>query len=111
MAATHRRISGGCEFLGEMMAWNANRPYCVIDDGWQTKKKAELGQWSATRPSFSPPNLTSIARTGCGMKKRGVRPGIWMRPLIDEIKAWPEEWHLKRDAKILDPTLPDVRRS
>src|SRR6185369_15223702 len=64
----------------------------------------------ATRPSFSSPNLTSMSELAAGMKKCLVRPGIWMRPLIDEIKAWPEEWHLKRDAKILDPTLPEVKK-
>src|SRR4051812_1067260 len=43
------------------------------------------------------------------MQRCGVRPGIWMRPLIDEIAAWPAAWRLSRNAKLLDPTLPDVK--
>jgi len=41
------------------MAWNANRPYCVIDDGWQTKKKAEWAS-GAPRDEFQSAKFTSM---------------------------------------------------
>lgn len=92
------------ELLGELTSGLSNRPFCVIDDGWQVQAKAPLGQWSATRPSFIP-----MDELAAGMKQRGVRPGIWMRPLIDEIRAWPDSWRLSRDRNYLDPTLPEVK--
>lgn len=91
--------------LSELAGDNPNRPYSVIDDGWQTKSAADLGQWSATRAPFG-----SMPELAAAMASKGVRPGIWMRPLIDEIKAWPEEWHMTRSPKFLDPTRPEVKQ-
>ncbi|MEA2735192.1 MAG: alpha-galactosidase [Humisphaera sp.] len=93
------------EVLAELSTSKTNRPYCVIDDGWQTKEKVDGGQWSATRPTFG-----SMSELAASMKKLNVRPGIWMRPLIDEIKAWPDSWHMSRDRNLLDPTLPEVKQ-
>ena len=89
--------------LAELTAGLPNRPYCVIDDGWQTKSPTALGQWSETRPPFS-----SMAELAAQMKALDVRPGLWMRPLLDEINAWPAEWRLSRRQDVLDPTRPEV---
>ncbi|MDB5325018.1 MAG: glycoside hydrolase clan, partial [Phycisphaerales bacterium] len=91
------------QLLSELAAGLPNRPYCVIDDGWQTKTKCALGQWSETRAPFD-----CMADLAAKMKAQNVRPGIWMRPLIDEIKAWPAEWHLAHRHGTLDPTRQEV---
>jgi len=91
--------------LSELASSKTNRPYCVIDDGWQTKEKAKEGQWSATRPTFG-----FMSELAAEMKKRNVRPGIWMRPLVDETKSWPQPWHMSRDRNLLDPTILEVKQ-
>jgi alpha-galactosidase len=40
------------------------------------------------------------------MKSEEIRPGIWIRPLLNS--APPESWRLTRDTAYLDPTIPDV---
>ncbi|MBR4000525.1 MAG: hypothetical protein IKI93_19530, partial [Clostridia bacterium] len=45
------------------------------------------------------------------MRKSGVRPGIWVRYLIDthhEIKEAAPEWYLEREPIFLDPSVPEV---
>jgi alpha-galactosidase len=93
------------QLFAELAAGISNRPYCVIDDGWQIKDPVDAGQWSASRSSFG-----SMSELAVNMSNAGVRPGIWMRPLIDEINAWPQEWHLSRDHKMLDPTRSEVKQ-
>ena len=44
------------------------------------------------------------------MREAGVRPGIWVRYLIDsrhEIKGAEPHWYLERDPKYLDPSVPE----
>lgn len=90
--------------LGELTDGVANRPYCVVDDGWQTQTpKAPGGQWASTRPTFGP-----MADLAAKMKRENVRPGLWVRPLLDELRTWPDAWHLARDGNVLDPSRPEV---
>jgi alpha-galactosidase len=82
------------------LASNAdNRPYMVIDDGWSPF--ATAGQWSRGNERF--PDMAGLASD---MKRIGVRPGIWIRPLLTRDQT-PESWRIaKRQA--LDPTVPEV---
>ena len=91
------------DLLSELAGDQPNRPYCVIDDGWQAKEKLEQGEWSEARPSFG-----SMQELAASMAQRRVRPGIWMRPLIDSHGAWPAEWKLSHRDRVLDPTRPEV---
>jgi len=52
----------------------SNRPWMVIDDGWAPN--ATAGPWRRGNSKF--PDMPKLASD---MKKMGVRPGIWMRPL------------------------------
>ncbi|MFW5829606.1 MAG: hypothetical protein ACOCXA_05030, partial [Planctomycetota bacterium] len=64
-------------------AWagdTSNRPYMLIDDGWQVAHcdgRYNGGPWHAHNRNFD--NMADLAR---GMRQRGVRPGIWYRPLV-----------------------------
>lgn len=75
------------------------RPFVVIDDGWQDKKRF--------------PDLKDLAGR---IRGRGLRPGIWIRPLRAPADANPS--HLLPDARFgpdvhhanlaWDPTIPEA---
>ena len=87
-----------------------NRPFMVIDDGWQPN--ATAGPWSHGNARF--PNMAQLAEN---MRGIGVQPGLWMRPLFTKEKI-PQDWRLKspnaaraygaRQAYTIDPTVPEV---
>jgi len=84
-----------------------NRPFAVVDDGWQIKgKQAGREPWSEINPHFS--GTLTVAGFAESIRSQGARPGIWVRPL-QAFPEQPENWRLARDAKCLDPTMPEVR--
>ena len=84
----------------------ANRPFAVIDDGWQPgggHDKPGAGVWDRGNEKF--PDLPGLAAE---VRRAGARPGIWIRPL----QASPDTaatWRLSRERDTLDPTVPEVR--
>jgi len=80
-----------------------NRPFMVIDDGWSPVNTA--GPWDRGNARF--PDMPALA---AAMKKSGVRPGIWVRPLCTSA-ALPESARLRPRANsrtsLLDPTIPE----
>ena len=81
-----------------------NIPYMVIDDGWQ--KHMTDGPWDVLNEKFH--DMKALADD---MRKKGARPGIWVRYLIDEHKEIPEvkpEWYIEHNEKVLDPSVPEV---
>jgi len=90
----------------ELSPAGANRPFAVIDDGWQPGRgvdRAGTGTWDRGNDKF--PDMASLA---AAIRKTGARPGIWIRPLQAPADA-PDRWRLPRDRNILDPTMPEVR--
>ncbi|MBQ0109254.1 MAG: alpha-galactosidase [Clostridiales bacterium] len=81
-----------------------NRPFMVIDDGWQVKNCA--GPWEPNE------KYEDMAKVAEDMKKIGVRPGIWVRLLHDsEVEKAHPEWLLAANQygeKHLDPSIPEV---
>ena len=63
-------------FLADIASDHKNRPYCVIDAGWTPGSDCPGGPWNAGDAKRFP-DMPGLA---ADMKKRGVRPGIWMRP-------------------------------
>ncbi|HEY9461838.1 MAG TPA: hypothetical protein VIR54_02055, partial [Vicinamibacterales bacterium] len=85
----------------------ANRPYVVIDDGWQPQRSASragVGTWDHGNEKFG-----DMARVAANIKEAGARPGIWIRPLQAPVDA-PDTWRLPRDRAFLDPTVPEARQ-
>ena len=87
-----------------------NKPFMLIDDGWEPNRLA--GPWSRGNASF--PDMPQLARD---MRRIGVQPGIWVRPLLlkdEAAKGWrlqsPNAAHAyaKEQAYTLDPTIPEV---
>ncbi len=84
---------------------DANRPFAVIDDGWQPERGERAhppGVWDRGNEKF--PDLPGLAAE---IRRIGARPGIWIRPLLAPAGA-PGAWRLARDRTALDPTAPGV---
>ena len=87
-----------------------NRPFMVIDDGWQPN--ATAGPWSHGNTKF--PDMAQLAST---MRQVGTQPGLWMRPLFTKEEI-PAGWRLtspgsvreysKHQAYTIDPTVPEA---
>ena len=91
-------------------AEGSNRPFMVIDDGWQ------LCRWPGFNGGPWVPNerFGDMAELAAAMRETGVRPGIWTRPLLTcaadaASLAFPDRglgpdamW----DGVILDPSRP-----
>jgi alpha-galactosidase len=95
------------QHIVELSPSDANRPFAVIDDGWQLDRgqvRTGVGTWDRGNEKF--PDMPGLAEE---IRRIGARPGIWIRPLLAPADA-PDRWRLARDRAILDPTVPDVRQ-
>jgi alpha-galactosidase len=102
--------------IGELAPNIPNRPFMVIDDGWQESRHSRNGEpwpwnggpWEQATAQFG--DMKSVARE---MKERGVRPGIWFRPLLSQLDV-PQSWRFAPRAQNLaeglplDPSVPEV---
>ena len=89
----------------ELSPAGGNRPFSVIDDGWQPGGGKDLpgaGVWDRGNAKF--PDLPGLASD---VRAAGARPGIWIRPLQAAADT-PTGWRLSRDPGTLDPTVPDA---
>ena len=94
------------QHIVELSPADANRPFAVIDDGWQPDRGAGgtgVGTWDHGNEKF--PDMPGLAGE---IRRAGARPGIWIRPLLAPADA-PDTWRLPRDRTVLDPTVPEVR--
>ncbi len=99
--------------LADLSGGHVNRPFQVIDDGWQLAGAntgcCSGGPWHYGNEGF--PDMPGLASR---LKAMGVRPGVWMRPLLTHERGL-ESWALKRPrgadgaGLLLDPTIPEVR--
>ncbi|MBP8274120.1 MAG: alpha-galactosidase [Acidobacteria bacterium] len=99
-------VLADAQHVVELSPTGGNRPFAVIDDGWQPvrgKDKADVGMWNRGNEKF--PDMPGLA---ADVKRAGARPGIWIRPL-QATAATPDAWRLPRDKQFIDPTVPDVR--
>lgn len=95
-------IEQDSDLIAQWAPPSPNRPFMVIDDGWSLTNTA--GPWEHGNARF--PDMPDLAAS---MKRRGVRPGIWMRPLYTTAPV-PPHARLRPDQSgkaILDPTVPE----
>ena len=84
---------------------DANRPFAVIDDGWQpehSERNPLVGIWDRGNERFA--DLPGLA---ADVRRIGAVPGIWIRPLLAPADA-PDAWRLPREHGVLDPSVPEV---
>lgn len=100
-------VMGDAHHIVDLAPPGANRPFAVIDDGWQPvrgKDKADVGLWDRGNEKF--PDMPGLA---ADIARAGARPGIWIRPLLAPADA-PDSSRLPRARTILDPSIPEVRQ-
>ncbi len=87
----------------EMAEGIENRPFMVVDDGWQLNECA--GPWE---PNEKFKDMKLLADE---MRKAGVRPGLWIRLLKNEDPSIPEDMKILRNGEreYLDPTDDRVK--
>ncbi len=86
--------------ISDLSPDSGNRPYSVIDDGWS---QGGLGHG----PWYGNEKFGDMGEMAARLKKMGVRPGIWFRPLTT-LEGQPDGWRLSRDRHYLDPTVPEA---
>jgi len=96
------------DVMAELAGAEKNRPWMVLDMGYEADRE---GAGPAARTNAGFPDMAALA---AGMKKRGVRPGIWRRLLLTTDKV-PESLRLKGKQAagglgapyfVLDPSEP-----
>lgn len=92
-------------YLASLTEGLTNRPFMVIDDGWQSEHSEVYngGPWRAGNADYG-----DMGQLAADMKKYDVRPGIWFRPLFDRSEGIPRKWRLMRNAQVLDISVPEV---
>lgn len=95
-------ILGSTRSMVELATDTGNRPFSVIDDGW------ELGA------DFKKPNAKfgDMSAVAAEIKKIGMRPGLWTRPLLanNDKESLLRPLGKGQDGsreRYLDPTLPE----
>ena len=113
--SSHAEIINDAEILAEATGELTNRPYMVIDAGWQVhtdqpgNASCDGGDWSRGISKF--PDMPGLA---AAMAAKGTRPGIWIRPLFappgtETSLTLPLARTSNRGAMhpILDPSIPE----
>ncbi|HEY5562600.1 MAG TPA: alpha-galactosidase [Clostridiaceae bacterium] len=113
--SSHDQIIEDTKLMTYLSEENENRPYMVIDDGWQIchNNSCNGGPWNSGNYRF--PDMQGLAGK---MSELGARPGIWFRPLLTSMTV-PKEFTLpnsrlsslhKNDWKdeYLDPSIQGV---
>jgi len=92
-------------FVARIAPKGENRPFMVVDDGWQATGggTGHGGPWDRGNAKF--PSMPGLAE---GIRKVGARPGIWIH-LLTWQDGQPEAWRSKNKPKILDISIPEVR--
>ncbi len=86
-----------------------NRPYVVVDDGWQLANANTApadGFWRDVRPKLGMP-MDEVARR---VRAMGAKPGLWYRPFL----SWRAAGKMlapggDKGIPPLDPTCPELR--
>lgn len=95
------------DYLMSLAPKDGAKPFMVIDDGWQPGRggNGSGSSWDKNNEFFAP-SMNAIADD---IKKRGARPGIWVR-LLEAEKQHPADWRLPAKQASLDPSVPEVRK-
>jgi len=104
-SSSHNEILEDTRLIAKVTEGLENRPFMVVDDGWN--KGNWDTPWVGGNQRF--PDMPGLAKE---IEELNVRPGIWVHLLYDANKNIPgeqEDWHLERNANRLDPSHPAVK--
>ncbi|MFC4809809.1 hypothetical protein [Paenibacillus sp. GCM10023250] len=103
--SSREEILADSRFMSSLSAHPTNRPYMVIDDGWQLASGGACngGPWVGNA------KFPDMARLIDDMKAAGVKPGLWCRPLLTAEEV-PADWirYEGSGGRVLDPSVPEV---
>ena len=108
--SSHAEMVHDTDVVAEAAGSQPNRPFMVMDEGWEPSRRI-VGPWDRGNDKF--PDMAKLASD---IKERGVRPGLWIRPIYTTA-PFPESWKLKIPAArarsrdggyTLDPTVPEA---
>jgi alpha-galactosidase len=100
--------------MSELVTDTHNKPFSVIDAGWATYSPYLPGD-GGWNDDFSKPNdkFKDMHLLGDEIKKSGMRPGLWMRPLCarhdEKASLLAPKIKGRNNPKnpVLDPTIPE----
>lgn len=98
-------ILADCDYILNLTKDIENKPYMVIDDCWQEHHRLNEyngGPWTKGNEKF--PDMKALADK---LVQKGVRPGIWVRLLLNEDENIKNEWRLSHN-NCIDPTNPEA---
>ena len=99
--SSHAQILEDSRLIASAAPEGENKPFMVIDDGWQIGGSSyNGGPWRFSNAAF--PDMPRLAAE---MRQAGVRPGLWVR-LLTTTERLPSSWF--RTSGVLDPSVPDV---
>lgn len=99
---SRERVLRDCALLSELTAGIENRPYMMIDSGWEQGWRQNVGPWFSNERFGDMPSLVSE------MKRYNIKPGLWLRPLCDPdfYEAHPACCTAR---KTIDPSHPEAQ--
>lgn len=103
--SSESEILADCDYILNLTKDIENKPYMVIDDCWQEHHRLNEyngGPWTKGNEKF--PDMKALADK---LVQKGVRPGIWVRLLLNEDENIKNEWRLSHN-NCIDPTNPDA---
>lgn len=103
--SSESEILADCDYILKLTNNIENKPYMVIDDCWQEHHRLNEyngGPWTKGNEKF--PDMKALADK---LVQKGVRPGIWVRLLLNEDKNIKNEWRLPHN-NCIDPTNPEA---
>ena len=102
---SHEEILTDTKLLMEACGELSNRPYIVLDDGWQ--KNPCDAPWNILREG----KFYDMKALATEMRDMGARPGIWIRPLSDrnfEVASADSKMRAGWSNLYLDASHPDT---
>ena len=97
-------------YLARLTDGVKNRPYFVIDDGWQRDRYHADGTYEEVYnggPWIPNDRFGDMEQLARDIAAEGVIPGIWVRLLQDHSESIPDSWRLPHTHE-LDPSVPEV---
>ena len=107
--SSREEILADAAYLAKLTEGAANRPYMVIDDGWQAGRYDEKGNYEKVYnggPWIPNDRFGDMGDLADEIRGYNVIPGIWVRLLQDDLSNLPEAWKLPGGG--LDPSVPGV---
>ena len=103
--SSESEILADCDYILNLTKDIENKPYMVIDDCWQEHHRLnEYNGGPGTKGNEKFPDMKALAEK---LVQKGVRPGIWVRLLLNEDENIKNEWRLSHN-NCIDPTNPEA---